>query len=128
MDFIIIITGMYLIFYKFFIMFLVYQKNLNSCPYRCGIGTLGRNRSRAGSVDDTQLRDACRSVTPTSNLSSTPFQDNIAFTLPRNFETKNNFFVHALSNNSLHIEGDEHGLRTKCNQSSIQGMQHKYLK
>ena len=54
---------------------------------RCGIGTLSRNRSRAGSVDETQMRTACRSVTPTGSSSATEFHEPIAFTLPRNFET-----------------------------------------
>ena len=58
---------------------------------RCGIGTLSRNRSRAGSVDDNQMRMACRSVTPSGTSSAAvPFQQLLALTLPRNFETNNN--------------------------------------
>ena len=60
---------------------------LISYSFRCGIGTLSRNRSRAGSVDEGQTRTLCRSVTPIRCSSAAPFDDKIAATLPRNFET-----------------------------------------
>ena len=54
---------------------------------RCGIGTLSRNRSRAGSVDESFSRTLCRSVTPIRCNSAAQFNDKVAATLPRNFET-----------------------------------------
>ena len=58
-----------------------------SLLFRCGIGTLSRNRSRAGSVDEPQMRTICRSVTPTGSTKANDIHEQVAFTLPRNFET-----------------------------------------
>ena len=55
--------------------------------FRCGIGTLGRTRSRAGSVDESLSRTLCRSVTPIRCSSAAQFDDKFASTLPKNFGT-----------------------------------------
>ena len=87
---------------------------------RCGIGTLSRNRSRAGSVDEGQMRMTCRSVTPSGSSSVIPFQEQIAFTLPRSFET-NNIIKSPDVNNSIEGEGRD-VLHNRCCKSNFSGM------
>ena len=74
--------------------------------HRCGIGTLSRNRSRAGSVDESQTRILCRSVTPVRCSSAAPFDEKIAATLPRNFETTHDKLVQRINQKEEETNND----------------------
>ena len=90
--------------------------------FRCGIGTLSRNRSRAGSVDESQMRTICRSVTPTGSTKANDIHEQVAFTLPRNFETNKTQLSGGLKINDATKKGDQDRIYNGFRQSNHSGM------